>query len=344
MILQIGADARPVEHDGNAELLQLLRRADAGQQHDLRRADRAGGEDDFAAAARRPRLSALGPAHAGGAPAVEHDAFDQAAGFEPQIGALERRLEEGARRRPAPAALLVDVEGADAFVVAAVEVGDGFDAGLFGGGAEGIEQVPAHPRRRDVPFAADRVRLAFAEEMIFVALEIRQHVVPAPAAQAELAPVIVVGGLAAHIDHGVDRRRAADHLAARIIEAAAVEALFGLGLKTPVGARIADGEQIADRNVKPDPVVAAAGFENEHALAGVGGQPIGQNAAGRAGADDDVVVFAFDRLCRAHRPSLLRRKDSTARPGGKEPWRCDPGVACPRHSRRPIVPARPTVR
>src|SRR6202000_1464427 len=108
--------------------------------------------------------------------------------------------------------------------------------------------------------------------------EIRQHVVPAPATQTELAPVIVVGGLAAHIDHGVDRRRAADHLAARIIQAAAVEALFGLGLKTPVGAWIADGEQIADGNVKPDPIVAAAGFENEYALAGVGREPIGQNA------------------------------------------------------------------
>ena len=205
MILQIGADSRPVEHDGNAELLQLLRRADTGQHHDLRRADRAGGEDDFTATARRPRLSALRPAHAGGAPAVEHDTFDQAAGLEPQVGTLEHRLEEGARRRPAPAALLVDVEGTDAFVVAAVEIGDGFDAGLFGGGAKSVEQVPAHPRRRHVPLAADRVRFAFAEKMIFVALEIRQHIVPAPAAQAELAPVIVVGGLAAHIDHRVDR-------------------------------------------------------------------------------------------------------------------------------------------
>ena len=96
MILQVGADARPVEHDRDAVLLQLLRRADAGQQHDLRRADRAGGENDFAAAARRARLRRPAPAHAGGAPAVEHDAFDQAAGLEPQVGALERRLEEGA--------------------------------------------------------------------------------------------------------------------------------------------------------------------------------------------------------------------------------------------------------
>jgi hypothetical protein len=99
-----------------------------------------------------------------------------------------------------------------------------------------------------------------------------------------------------------------DHLAAWIIEAAAVEAFFGLGLETPVGARIADGEQIADRDVKPDPVVAAARFENQDALAGVGGEPIGQNAAGRAGADDDVVVFAFDRRCPGHPSSLLQGK------------------------------------
>ena len=149
MILQIGADAGPVEHDRNAVLAQMLRRPDAGEQQDLRRADRAGGENDFAAAARHARRAVLPPAHAGGALAVEHQAFDQAAGFEPQIGAIEHRLEKGARRRDAPAALLVHMKGAAAFVVAAIEVGDGFDAGLFGGGAERVEQIPAHPRRGD---------------------------------------------------------------------------------------------------------------------------------------------------------------------------------------------------
>ena len=125
--------------------------------------------------------------------------------------------------------------------------------------------------------------------------------------------MIVVGGLAAHVDHGVDRRRAADHLAARIIEAAAVEALLRLGLEAPVRARIADGEQIADGNMKPDPVVAAAGFEHEHAPVAIGRQPIGQDAAGRAGADDDVVVFALDRLCRAHRPSCAENDSMAVR-------------------------------
>ena len=40
--------------------------------------------------------------------------------------------------------------------------------------------------------------------------------------------------------------------------------------------------------------VVAAGFEEQHAVAARRGQPVGQHAAGRAGADDDVIeVFEF---------------------------------------------------
>ena len=84
---------------------------------------------------------------------------------------LQRRLEKAARRRPAPAALLVDVEIAGAFVVAGVEIVD-LDAGLLGRVAEGVEQVPAHARMLDPPFAADRVMLAGAEEVMLVLAEI----------------------------------------------------------------------------------------------------------------------------------------------------------------------------
>ena len=163
-----------------------------GQLQNLRRADRAGRHDHLAAAARELRLAVLPEAHAVGALAVERHGFDQALRLEPQVLPVEHRLEKAARRRPAPAALLVDVVGAGAFVVAGVEVVDPLDAGLLGGRAERVEQIPAHPRMLDPPFAADRVMIAFAEEMIFVLLEERQHVVPAPAGEAELAPVIVV--------------------------------------------------------------------------------------------------------------------------------------------------------
>ncbi|MHC2685693.1 hypothetical protein ACVJDU_007257 [Bradyrhizobium diazoefficiens] len=82
--------------------------------------------------------------------------------------------------------------------------------------------------------------------------------------------MVVIGGLSAHRDHGVDRRAAADHLAAGIGQRAAVQARLGLGLEHPVRARIADREEVADRNVEPDPVVVAAGFENEDAIFRIG--------------------------------------------------------------------------
>src|SRR6266478_5427203 len=52
-------------------------------------------------------------------------------------------------------------------------------------------------------FTPDTLKIAGAEEMILVLLEIRQHVVPAPAGQSKLAPMIIVGRLAPHVDHGV---------------------------------------------------------------------------------------------------------------------------------------------
>ena len=143
---------------------------------EMRRADGAGGEDDLAAAcAPRPgvlptpsRLAArrLAPPHRDGATALELEAGDEASGFEPQVGARQSRLEKAARRRPPPAALLVDVEIARALVVAGVEIADRLDARLGGGGAKRIEQRPAHPRRLDPPFAARAVAVARPEEMI----------------------------------------------------------------------------------------------------------------------------------------------------------------------------------
>src|SRR5262249_3139102 len=263
MILQVFADAGLVEHDANAELPELAGDADAGEFEDLHRADRAGRENNFAADARGSPRPVLAPVHADRTRSLKLDPLDQAVELEAQVGALAHRLEKGARRRPAPPALLVDVEDAAALVVAGVEIGNALDAGLLGRRAERVENVPAHARRLNAQLAADRVRLARAQKMVLVAAEERQHVAGSPAGESELAPVVIVGGLPAHVDHGVDRGGAADHLAARIVEAAAVEAFLRLGLEHPVRARIADGEEIADGDVEPDPIGPAAGFPQQ---------------------------------------------------------------------------------
>ena len=105
--------------------------------------------------------------HADGAAVLDDETVDQHVLFQPQIGAVQHRLEKSPRGGPAPAALLVDVEIADAFIVAGVEIGDAGDSHLLGGIAYGIEHFPGQPRRLDPPAAAHAMVLAFPEEVIF---------------------------------------------------------------------------------------------------------------------------------------------------------------------------------
>ena len=97
--------------------------------------------------------------------------------------------------------------------------------------------------------------------MVLGLAEIGKHVVPAPTGIAGLPPAIIVGRLAAHIDHAVDRRAAAQNLAARIVERTTVQPGLRLGLHQPIGARVAHAIEIADGNVDPVVAVAAAGFQ-----------------------------------------------------------------------------------
>src|ERR1700689_1168473 len=112
---------------------------------------------------------------------------------------------------------------------------------------------------------------AFAQEMIFKLFEKRQDVAPCPARKSERAPAIVVRCLAAHADHGVDRRGSADDFAAWVSERAAIEARLALGPKHPVRAWIADGEQVSRWDVEPNPIVRAASLEKHNPTSGISG-------------------------------------------------------------------------
>src|SRR5205823_14405262 len=63
-------------------------------------------------------------------------------------------------------------------------------------------------------------------------------------------PLLVVERVAALEDHAVDRARAAEHLAARVVDAAAVHVRLGLGLVLPVVEAAADRERQRGRHVE----------------------------------------------------------------------------------------------
>ena len=129
-------------------------------------------------------------------------------------------------------------------------------------------------------------------------LKIRQHVVPAPARGAARLPFVVVGRRAAVGHLAVDRGPAAQH--ARLLVFAQRRA-FRLGIVVaddlgrdlefgPVEARIeigrariavADfGRLVAGRGV-------LAGLAEQDLVGALGGEPVRQDRAGRAAADDD---------------------------------------------------------
>jgi hypothetical protein len=133
-----------------------------------------------------------------------------------RFGRCEAGLQEGFRRVQADAAPLVDFEIGAAGVVAAVEIVDFRDAGLVGGFAERVEDLPGQALALDAPFAAAAVDGAAPPWWSSLALNMGSTV-PAPGRiAAEVGPAVVIAGLAAHVDHAVDRRTAAQHLAARI--------------------------------------------------------------------------------------------------------------------------------
>src|SRR5665213_234701 len=292
MILQILADARQLMRDADAERLQQLARADARYLHELRRADRARGQDHLARRLGIARDTVLHELDADRVLALEPDAARLSMRDDREVGPVQHGPQEGARRIPAHATTLIDVKIAAAFVVAAVEIVDLGDADLRRRLAERVEDFPRQAHRLDTPFAAAAVMRVGAEHVMLRALEIRQHIVPGPAQIALLPPAVEIARLAAHVDHAVDRGAAAQHAAARIIERAAVESGLGLRLEAPIGARIVLGVKIADRDSYPDVIVLAAGLEQQDGDVWIGGETVGQYAAGATRADDHIVEAA----------------------------------------------------
>ena len=248
------------------------------------------------------------------------------------------RPDEGAHGVEAEAGFLGHLEIGRAEIVAVVKILDLRHAEFLGRLADRVEDRPGQALLLDAQFAVLAVERAIEGVMVLRSTKQRQDVVPTPADIAELAPAVIVGGLTAHIDHAVDGGAAAHHLPARIGEAAAVEAHFGLGGIAPIRARIAHAVEIADRDMDPVITIGAAGFEKQHGVLRIGAQAIGEDAARRAGADDDVAVSAemsaFVGGCSLHRRPF-RRGGAILSVSSERDIRAKPMPSTLRHSRPP---------
>ncbi len=131
----------------------------------------------------------------------------------------------------------------------------------------------------------------------FGAPEIRQHVGITPARSAFRFPAIEVLRVAAHVHEAVDRGGAAQALAARRVDPAPAEMRFRFRVVEPVVLLHAHRDRERRGHLDEDRAVRAAVLEQQHAVLAVLGEPVGQHAAGGAGADDHEI----EGLSRGHR-------------------------------------------
>ncbi len=231
------------------------------------------------------------------APALEDHALRQGVGDNPQIRAVHRRTQEGLCRIPAPSAVLVDLEKTGTLVAAGIEINCRHIAEFLRALLKSLEDVPGQSLFRDFPFSAGPVQVRSAGMMILGFQEMGQHVVPAPTGVAHLAPVVVIRGLAPHVDHSVDRTAAAQNLAARIDKTAPVQARFARGFHHPVDTGIADAIEVSDRYMDPVVIVISARLQQQNPRFRILGQAVRQNTTRGSTADDHIVIGTVEFCC-----------------------------------------------
>lgn len=236
--------------------------------------------------------------HADRALAGKQDAVCGGVGDDVQAIARTRHVQIAARGACAtPLRRHRAVHRPEAFLLVAIEIVGARVTGLHAGVDHGMEQHVVVVLRRghaDRAFAA--VIIVGADVARLGLAEVRQHVAVAPVFQARpLGPMVEIQCIAADVAHAVDQRRAAQSLAAPAFHASVVHMRLRLGLVGPVVATALQRECQRRRHLCAEiqPIIRPAGFQQQHADARIFGQTRGQHVTCRAGADDDVVVFAL---------------------------------------------------
>ena len=154
-----------------------------------------------------------------------------------KILARRHRMQIGRSRAPAAAVFLRHLKQPAAKLYGTIEIRIERQAGLLRCLNENMTERIGIGAFGDIERALGAVK-AVAQALVALGfLEIRQHVVVAPAGIAELAPVIVVGRLAPHIDHGIDRTRPANEPAARPIHPPPLHRRLWRGFVSPIETR-----------------------------------------------------------------------------------------------------------
>jgi hypothetical protein len=216
-----------------------------------------------------------------------------------EVLAVTRRSQIGGRGAPTAAFPCRALEVSCTFLSAVIEVIDRWQTGLDRGFHQAVRQFGSMRLIGDMQGTTDTMEFVGATFLVFCLFEVRQNAVPVPAGAAALPPFIVVRGIAAHIHHAIDRTRAAEYLAAWLIQRASIELPFRFALVHPVDARIGVHAGEAHRGMNPWIAILAAGFQQQHVMAPRLTEPCCDDAASGTCTRHDIVESIH---IRGHRP------------------------------------------
>ena len=228
----------------------------------------------------------------------------------------------------APSVALRALEAPHAVLARAVEVRGVVEARELARLEHGVDQRGHRAAVRHAEGPTDAVVLVLAALVVLGALEVGQHLVVAPARGPAGRPAVVVGAVAAEVDHRVDRARSADDLAAREVQAAAPEPRLRLAVEIPVDAGLEqhrEGRRHGDLRLG----VLTAGLEQRDPDVGILAEPRRDHAACRSRADDHVVVHRAS-FCVRQPDTTPRRTESSTSPARQRRRRSRPAGRRPR--------------
>src|SRR5579872_675490 len=202
---------------------ELVGAADAGQHENLRRIDRAGREDDLPIGAGVKAFAVAPIFHRHGAAALDDNSLSQGVRGDDKIRPPKNRAQESFRGAAPLAVPDRKIIAAEAFLLLAIEIVIDGVARLPAGFDEQVEERILAARAANGQRPPGAMKGVAALDMAFRLAKVWEDFRIAPAGKAELRPAIVIAAIAAHIDHAIDRRGAAQRLAARPIDLPAVE-------------------------------------------------------------------------------------------------------------------------
>ncbi len=314
MVVQVAPDTREVGDDVDPEAAEVVRGADAGEQQQLGRLDRACADDHLALRADLLEHTVPDDLDPDAARPLEEQALCARPGQHGQAGRAGERRQEGRRAGLAPAVLDVELAERDAVELLAVVVVVERHAGLLGGGDDrGVDRMRLVAREH-VQRPAAAVKRGLAPVEVLRALEQGQHVLVAPARVAEVRPRVVVAAVPAGVDHAVESARSAQHLAAWPVQLTPGARALRHGAIAPVLLAVPQLEQprgLVDRRVR----VGAAGLHDDDRRTAVDEAACDHGPRRPRADDDDLGDRRSAVVVPCHRTILLGSRRVRPRQG-----------------------------